>query len=77
MQIIQYFSDGSIQFNWEQLPENVRNNTVLRDKIFNELKEKFKVDSEITSKILFEMNRYAINRIVTELKEIVKNKKEK
>jgi hypothetical protein len=77
MQIVQYFSDGSICFNWDQLPENVRINTVLRDKIFQELQEKFKVDQELTSKLLFDINRYALNRIVSELKIDVKNKKTK
>lgn len=75
MQLIQYFSDGSIHFNWDQLPENVRNNLVLRDKIFNELKEKFKVDIEVTSKLLYDINKYVINRIISELKTDVKNKK--
>jgi hypothetical protein len=75
MQVIQYFPDGSICFNWEQLPENVRSNIVLRDKIYQELRDKFKIDTGFTSKLLFEINRYAINRIITELKIDIKNKK--
>ena len=68
MQIVQFFSDGTICFNWEQLPENIRCNIELRDNIFQELQEKFKVNDTFTSKILFEMNRYVINRIVSEFR---------
>jgi len=75
MQLIQFFSDGSLCFNWDQLPDNVKINIVLRDKIFVELQEKFKVDQEVTSKLLFDMNKYVINRIITELRADVKNKK--
>jgi hypothetical protein len=76
MQIVQYFPDGTISFNWEQMPANVRSNTQLRDKIFQELQDKFKVDEFLTSKTLFDINRYTLNRIVSELKDDIKKKKE-
>jgi len=68
MQLVQYFSDGTIFFNWEQLPENIKVRTDIRDKIFEELQKKVKLGSNITSRELLELNIYAINRIKSEFK---------
>ena len=68
MRLIQYFSDGTIAFNWDHLPEKVRTNIELRDKLFNELQQKIPIDKVIDSKVIFEANQYVINRIKNELK---------
>lgn len=74
MQLVQYFSDGTVVFNWDLLPDNIKQKTDLRDKIFKELQEKMKVNDHVTTKALFELNRYAIKRISSELKCIQQNK---
>ncbi|MDD5649568.1 MAG: hypothetical protein PHF86_04010 [Candidatus Nanoarchaeia archaeon] len=63
MQLVQYFSDGSLVFNWDQLPEHIRSQTELRDKLFVELQNKFKVNSRVTSRDILDLNIYAIKRI--------------
>lgn len=68
MQLVQYFSDGTLSFNWEQLPEHIKIRTDLRDKIFNELQQKMKLDSRVTSKDILELNIYAMKRIKSEFK---------
>lgn len=68
MQLVQYFSDGTIFFNWDQLPDNIKVRTDIRDKIFEELQKKVKLGSNITSRDLLELNIYAIKRIKSELK---------
>jgi hypothetical protein len=69
MQLIQYFSDGTITFNWEQLPEHIRSKTEIRDKIFNEIQQKLKINEFVTTRAIFELNIYVINRIRTEMKQ--------
>lgn len=69
MQLVQYFSDGTISLNWEQLPDNFKKNTLLRDKIFNELKAKVSLNQTINSRILYDLNRYVSERLKTELKK--------
>lgn len=69
MKLVQYFSDGTLAFNWEQLPPKIKEKTELRDKIFKELQEQIKVNEQITSKILWDLNRYVINRIKSEFKK--------
>lgn len=68
MQLVQYFSDGTLSLNWEQLPENVKKKQDLRDKIFKELQQKLSVNSNVTSREILELNKYAINRIKSECK---------
>jgi hypothetical protein len=68
MVLVQYFSDGSLVFNWELLPEQIRQQIDIRDKIFNELQEKMKVNDFVTTKALCELNRYAMQRIKAEIK---------
>jgi hypothetical protein len=68
MTLVQYFSDGTLVFNWDQLPLNIREKLELRDKIFAELQERVKVNEHMTSKILLDLNKYAISRIQSELK---------
>lgn len=68
MQLVQYFTDGTLSFNWEQLPEKIRSRTDLRDKIFAELQNKLKLESKVTSKDILELNVYAIRRIQSECK---------
>lgn len=67
MQLVQYFSDGSLVFNWDQLPQKVKEKTDLRDKIFKELQERLKIDEQVTSKALLDLNVYAMNRIKSEI----------
>jgi len=69
MQIVQFFSDGTISFNWEQLPEKIKNNVALRDKLFKELQEKMRVNDLVTTKSLYLLNKYVVERIKTELKK--------
>jgi len=69
MQIVQFFSDGTISFNWEQLPEKIKNNVGLRDKLFKELQEKMRVNDSVTTKSLYHLNKYAVERIKSELKK--------
>jgi hypothetical protein len=66
MQLVQYFSDGSLVFNWEQLPEHIRAKVDLRDKIFLELQNKLKVNSRVTTRDILDLNMYAIRRIHSE-----------
>lgn len=68
MQLVQYFSDGTLALNWDQLPEKISSNIELRDKIFNELQKKLEPNLEINQRLLFEANQYVINRIKSELK---------
>jgi hypothetical protein len=68
MLLIQYFSDGTMSFNWDQLPEPLKSETEIRDKIFNELQEKMRINENVTTRKLFDLNRYAIERIRTELR---------
>ena len=63
MQLVQYFSDGSLVFNWEQLPEHIRLQTELRDKLFVELQDKLKINSRVSTRDVLELNIYAIKRI--------------
>lgn len=66
MQLVQYFSDGTLCFNWEQLPENIRARNELRDKIFAELQNKLKINSRVSTRDILELNVYAIKRIKQE-----------
>jgi hypothetical protein len=68
MLLVQYFSDGTMSFNWDQLPEPLKSETEIRDKIFNELQDKMRIDEFVTTKKLFDLNRYAIERIRSEIK---------
>ena len=68
MQLVQYFSDGTISFNWDQLPENIREKTELRDKIYKELQERMKPNQFVTTRALYDLNRYAIERLRSEIK---------
>jgi hypothetical protein len=69
MKLVQYFSDGTLAFNWDQLPQKIREKTELRDKIFKELQEQVKINDQITAKILWDLNRYVINRLKSEFKK--------
>lgn len=68
MRLVQYFSDGQLVFNWDQLPENIREKTELRDSIFKGLQEILGVNEFVTTKALFDLNQYAIKRIKSEIK---------
>jgi hypothetical protein len=68
MRLIQYFSDGQLSFNWDQLPEHIREKTELRDNIFKELQERMKVNEFMTTRALYDLNKYAIDRIRSEIK---------
>ena len=75
MQLIQYFSDGTLVFNWEQLPEKIRAREDIRDKIFNEIQQKLKVNDQVTSLAILDLNRYVIKRLSTEIKTCIPQKK--
>lgn len=67
MSLVEVYPDGTLLLNWKTLPEEIQKDTKLRDKIFNELKSKYPPEKEIIdNKLLFEMNRYVINRIQSE-----------
>lgn len=68
MLLVQYFSDGTMSFNWDQLPEPLKSETEIRDKIFNELQDKMRIDEFVTTKKLFDLNRYVIERIRSEIR---------
>lgn len=58
-----------IVFNWEELPENVKINQKLKDKIFNRLKETFKpTETVFDSKTIFKINKFIFEQINYELK---------
>lgn len=63
MPLIDLMPDGTLIFNWDSLPEEIKKRTELRDKIFKELQEKYKPDEPINTKILFDANQYVIRRI--------------
>lgn len=70
MQLIE-IKEGNFVFNWYQLPEPMNLDFKLRDKIFQELQQKFNLNNLATlidSRLLFEMNQYTINRINSEIK---------
>jgi len=67
MQIVQLLDDALI-FNWDQLPEKVQIKTELRDKLFQEVKTKWPLTQFIDIKVVFEINKYLIERIKSELK---------
>jgi hypothetical protein len=67
MQIVQLLDD-SLVFNWDQLPENIQVNTQLRDKLFQEVKTKWPLTQFIDVKVVFQINKYLIERIKSELK---------
>ena len=75
MLLVQYFTDGTLSFNWDMLPENIRKQTDWRDKIFRELQDKMKLNENVTAKALFDLNRYAIERVRSEIKEKTKLEK--
>ena len=59
------FINEELVFNWDELPEKVRNNLELRDKIFAELQEKFDVSKvHINPRSLFDMNKYVVDRVL-------------
>lgn len=72
--IVEKLPDGTILFNWHLLPENLKNDIELRDKIFKELQDKYKIDEFFDHKHLYEANLYVINRIKEFLKEQKKTK---
>ena len=67
--LIELNNEGILTFNWDFLPDHVRTNIELRDKIFAELQEKIKPNQVVDVRKIFEVNQYAINRIYTCLKE--------
>jgi len=68
MRLIQYFSDGQLVFNWDQLPEHIRSKTELRDSLFKELQERLQLNEFVTTRALYDLNKYAIDRIKSEIK---------
>ena len=58
----------NLVFNWNHLPDKLKLNIELKTKIFNELQAKFPLNKFIDSKVIFEMNKYVINRIKSENK---------
>lgn len=68
MQLIE-FSNGNMILNWGHLPEKIALDIKLRDKILNELKTMYGSETIVDSKLLFEMNKYVINKIKNEKKE--------
>ena len=75
MSLVELQLDGTIMFNWNSLPDEIKNNTKLRDKLFLELQQKYPVDQYINNQLIFEANQYVINRLRQELKLLVKDKK--
>lgn len=75
MSLIELQLDGTIMFNWNSLPETIKNNIELRDKIFLELQQKYPVDQYINNQSIFEANQYVINRLKQELRIKIKDKK--
>ena len=73
MAIVSMVKDDLV-FDWNQLPEQLHANTELRDKLFNEVQQKFAV-SYVDNKVLFEMNKYVIDRVKSSLNPGVKNVK--
>ena len=54
--------------NWYVLPEKIKEDTVLRDKMLKELENKFPVDeTTVDSKFLYTANKYLLNRIKQEI----------
>ena len=59
------FKNQELVFNWDELPEKVRSNIELRDKIFKELQDKFDPQKvAVNPKSLFDMNKYVLDRIL-------------
>lgn len=69
MQLVVRQQDGTLFFNWEILPEKIKANRTLIEKLFEELQKKFPIDTLVTSKEVFEMNKYVISRIKSELEQ--------
>ena len=54
------FKNNDVVFNWHELPEPFCLDLKLRDEVFKELQQNFKI---VNQKTLFEMNRYVINKV--------------
>jgi hypothetical protein len=67
MQVVSKQFDGTLVFSWDTLPENLRTNIELKNKVFRELQEKYPAGSFVSTKEVFEMNLYVFNRIKSEL----------
>ena len=64
------FNNGDLILNWDDIVDKeVRLNLELRNKVFQELKDKY-YDVKINTDVLYEMNKYAINRILQEKKNV-------
>lgn len=64
------FDGGDLILNWDdRLPQDVLGNIKLRDKILEELKNQFS-NIPVDTKVLFQMNKYVINR----LKHVIHNR---
>ena len=67
MQLVVRQQDGTLFFNWEILPDNIKANRSLIGQIFDELQKKFPIDTLVTSREVFQMNKYVIDRIKSEI----------
>lgn len=57
------FYQGEMKLNWHELPDTVSSNHELRDKMLDELQDRYPPETHIDSKTLFEMNSYVMNRV--------------
>ena len=57
--------DGELNFNWNSLPDEIKKRTDLKDKIFKQLQEEFQVGDPLSSKIIYQINRRAMELLKT------------
>ena len=60
--------DGNVIFNWESLPDKISGDTQLRDAIWKDVQSKYGDEPIMDSKLLFEINKYVINRINSKIR---------
>jgi hypothetical protein len=62
--------DGELHLNWDSAPDQLKPRLELKEKLFNELQKKFPPGEPFDSRVLFEINKYAILRLKNFLKDL-------
>jgi len=62
--------DGELRLNWEAVPDQLKPHLELKEKLFNELQKKFPPGEPFDSKVLFDINKYAIARLKSFLADL-------
>lgn len=63
--IVKLNETGDFVFNWDEIaiPEEIKSRQDIKEKVFNDLQREFQIAGNVDTKLLFEINRYALSRI--------------